>query len=103
MTSATKSSTVQTVDLKLEVVVIPVSDVDRAKRFYDGLGWRLDADFAVGRHIPGRAVHAAGLAEFDLLRHGADGGRARLGKRALPRRVGYRGRRAPSLSVAAPT
>jgi catechol 2,3-dioxygenase-like lactoylglutathione lyase family enzyme len=35
-------------DLKLEVVVIPVSDVDRAKRFYGGLGWRLDADFAVG-------------------------------------------------------
>lgn len=33
-------------DLKLEVVVIPVSDVDRAKRFYGGLGWRLDADFA---------------------------------------------------------
>jgi catechol 2,3-dioxygenase-like lactoylglutathione lyase family enzyme len=35
-----------TVDLKLEVVVIPVSDVDRAKRFYARLGWRLDADFA---------------------------------------------------------
>jgi len=34
------------VDTKLEVVVIPVSDVDRAKRFYGGLGWRLDADFA---------------------------------------------------------
>jgi catechol 2,3-dioxygenase-like lactoylglutathione lyase family enzyme len=33
------------VDLKLEVIVIPVSDVDRAKRFYQGLGWRLDADF----------------------------------------------------------
>lgn len=33
------------VDLKLEVLVIPVSDVDRAKRFYAGLGWRLDADF----------------------------------------------------------
>jgi len=33
-------------DLKLEVVVIPVSDVDRAKAFYEGLGWRLDADFA---------------------------------------------------------
>jgi catechol 2,3-dioxygenase-like lactoylglutathione lyase family enzyme len=33
------------VDLKLEVVVIPVSDVDRAKKFYGGLGWRLDADF----------------------------------------------------------
>jgi catechol 2,3-dioxygenase-like lactoylglutathione lyase family enzyme len=35
-----------TVDLKMEVVVIPVADVDRAKRFYEGLGWRLDADFA---------------------------------------------------------
>jgi catechol 2,3-dioxygenase-like lactoylglutathione lyase family enzyme len=34
-----------TVDLKLEVVVIPVADVDRSKRFYEGLGWRLDADF----------------------------------------------------------
>jgi catechol 2,3-dioxygenase-like lactoylglutathione lyase family enzyme len=33
-------------DLKLEAVVIPVADVDRAKRFYAGLGWRLDADFA---------------------------------------------------------
>jgi catechol 2,3-dioxygenase-like lactoylglutathione lyase family enzyme len=33
------------VDMKLEVVVIPVSDVDRAKEFYAGLGWRLDADF----------------------------------------------------------
>ncbi|MBV8568585.1 MAG: VOC family protein [Methylobacteriaceae bacterium] len=34
--------------MKLEVVVIPVSDVERAKRFYGGLGWRLDADFAAG-------------------------------------------------------
>ena len=34
------------VDLKLEIVVIPVSDVERAKRFYAKLGWRLDADFA---------------------------------------------------------
>jgi catechol 2,3-dioxygenase-like lactoylglutathione lyase family enzyme len=35
----------ETVDLKLEVVVIPVSDADRAKEFYESLGWRLDADF----------------------------------------------------------
>jgi catechol 2,3-dioxygenase-like lactoylglutathione lyase family enzyme len=35
------------VDTKLEVVVIPVADVDRAKRFYQGLGWRLDADFRI--------------------------------------------------------
>jgi len=36
------------VDMKLEVVVIPVSDVDRAKSFYGSLGWRLDADFVTG-------------------------------------------------------
>ena len=36
------------VETKLEVVVIPVSDVDRAKSFYEGLGWRLDADFSAG-------------------------------------------------------
>jgi catechol 2,3-dioxygenase-like lactoylglutathione lyase family enzyme len=35
------------VEMKLEVVVIPVADVDRAKRFYGSLGWRLDADFVV--------------------------------------------------------
>src|SRR5689334_3536739 len=35
-----------TVDMKLEVVVLAVSDVDRAKQFYQSLGWRLDADFA---------------------------------------------------------
>jgi catechol 2,3-dioxygenase-like lactoylglutathione lyase family enzyme len=34
--------------MKLEVVVIPVSDIDRAKLFYGGLGWRLDADFVTG-------------------------------------------------------
>jgi catechol 2,3-dioxygenase-like lactoylglutathione lyase family enzyme len=43
---ATNASTTATVDLKFEVVVIPVADVDRAKRFYQGLQWRLDADFA---------------------------------------------------------
>jgi predicted enzyme related to lactoylglutathione lyase len=42
----TQAPSPATVDLKLEVVVIPVSDVDRAKRFYGSLGWRLDADFA---------------------------------------------------------
>jgi catechol 2,3-dioxygenase-like lactoylglutathione lyase family enzyme len=36
------------VDLKLEVVVVPVADVDRAKRFYEALGFRVDADFAAG-------------------------------------------------------
>jgi catechol 2,3-dioxygenase-like lactoylglutathione lyase family enzyme len=39
------TSSVGRVDMKLEVVVIPVADVERAKRFYAGLGWRIDADF----------------------------------------------------------
>jgi len=38
-------ASVKNVDMKLEVVVIPVSDVDRAKEFHGSLGWRLDADF----------------------------------------------------------
>ncbi|PWT78299.1 MAG: glyoxalase [Acidobacteria bacterium] len=46
--TAHETKDVRSVDLKLEVVVIPVSDVDRAKRFYEGLGWKLDADFVVG-------------------------------------------------------
>ena len=45
MTNATNTPKAATVDLKLEIVVIPVSDVERAKQFYAKLGWRLDADF----------------------------------------------------------
>src|SRR6478672_1847758 len=43
---ATQVRSAGMVDTKLEVVIIPVSDVDRAKRFYGSLGWRLDGDFA---------------------------------------------------------
>jgi catechol 2,3-dioxygenase-like lactoylglutathione lyase family enzyme len=35
-------------EMKLEVVVLPVADVDRSKQFYENLGWRLDADFSNG-------------------------------------------------------
>ena len=45
---ATQMPSGRTVDLKLEVDVIPVSDVDRARRFYGSLGWRLDGDFTAG-------------------------------------------------------
>ncbi|MEI3854553.1 MULTISPECIES: VOC family protein [unclassified Ensifer] len=48
MTGAGSDNRAPSVDLKLEVAVIPVSDVDRAKDFYGRLGWRLDADFPVG-------------------------------------------------------
>jgi len=43
-----KQASVAGVDLRIEVIVIPVSDADRAKQFYGRLGWRLDADIAVG-------------------------------------------------------
>jgi len=43
---ASGTASVKDVDLKLEAVVVPVSDVERAKQFYASLGWRLDADFA---------------------------------------------------------
>jgi predicted enzyme related to lactoylglutathione lyase len=47
---ATERTTIAKGDTKLEVVVIPVSDVDRAKRFYESVGWRLDADVAIGEN-----------------------------------------------------
>ena len=47
-TSATNVASVAKTDMKLEVVVIPVSDVDRAKNFYTKLGWRVDADRSAG-------------------------------------------------------
>jgi predicted enzyme related to lactoylglutathione lyase len=48
-----RNARVGQVDLKLEVIPIPVSEIDRAKAFYEGLGWRLDADF---RHNGDRAI-----------------------------------------------
>ena len=42
------------IEMRFEVATLPVSDVDRAKRFYQGLGWRLDADVVIGGEI--RAV-----------------------------------------------
>ena len=46
--TSTQLPEVGTIDMKLEVVTLPVSDVDRAKRFYQRLGWRTDADIVVG-------------------------------------------------------
>jgi catechol 2,3-dioxygenase-like lactoylglutathione lyase family enzyme len=46
--NSTSDASVAKVDMKLEIVVIPVSDVDRAKEFYGRLGWRLDADYDNG-------------------------------------------------------
>ncbi|MDD1520692.1 MULTISPECIES: VOC family protein [Bradyrhizobium] len=46
MTVTVNPAKVKTMDMKLEIVVLPVSDVERSKHFYASLGWRLDADFA---------------------------------------------------------
>ncbi len=48
MSSTSPRPEPEIVDMKLEAVTLPVSDVDRAKSFYQNLGWRLDADIAVG-------------------------------------------------------
>ena len=53
-TAAATANTSATVDTKLEVVAVQVSDIDRAKRFYESLGWKLDADFMIGKNF--RAV-----------------------------------------------
>ena len=49
--TAAPSQDTGTIDMKLEVVTIPVSDVDRAKAFYQSLGWRLDADLVISDDI----------------------------------------------------
>ena len=51
--TSTETPEVGTIDMKLEVVTLPVSDVARAKGFYQSLGWRLDADIAAGEDIRG--------------------------------------------------
>jgi catechol 2,3-dioxygenase-like lactoylglutathione lyase family enzyme len=61
-TTSTQPPDVGTIDMKLEVVTVPVSDVDQSKRFYRSLGWRLDADIAVDE-----ASEAAGRYMQDVL------------------------------------
>ena len=48
MRESDATTSVGKLDMKLEVIIIPVSDVDRAKQFYEGLGWRVDTDVARG-------------------------------------------------------
>ena len=62
-------------DMKLELVVVPVSDVDRARDFYQALGWRLDADFAAGpdfRVVQMTPPGSSALAVFDSVAGLAD-------------------------------
>ena len=49
--SSNEMAQLATIDMALEVVTVPVADVDRAKRFYQSLGWREDADFSAGDDV----------------------------------------------------
>jgi len=78
---ANGTASVGSVDTKLEVIVIPVSDVDRAKGFYGRLGWRLDADRAVGDNFrliqftpPGSGCSVSDIeaAQDELVRRGVE-------------------------------
>ena len=70
------------VDMKLEVVVVPVSDVDRAKDFYDGAGLAAGRRLRHRRRLPRGAGDPAGLGVLGHLRHRRHVGRAGLGSRA---------------------
>ena len=84
---STGSSTMRAVDMTIEALVIPVSDVDRAKEFYANLDWRLDADVSAGDL---RLIQfTPGLGVFGPIRRQADRCGARFGPGRLPCRVRF--------------
>ena len=83
--------------MKLEVVLVPVSDVDRAKSFYQQLGWRLDADFVTGEDFRVVQMTAHRLGVLDHLRHRAHLRRARLPRGSAAHRVRHPTRRGADL------
>ena len=93
---AAGSPPVGTVDMKLEIVVLPVSDVDPAKSFYEGLGWRLDADVPETRRVPRGAADAARVGVLGHLRQRRDGGGAGNCARLVPGSSPISRRRGPS-------
>ena len=81
---ATPIPTAARVDLKLEVVAIPVSDIDRAKRFYGSLGFRLDIDFVMGKDFRGVQMTPPGSPCSNPLRQRSHHGRAGLSSGNVP-------------------
>ena len=81
-------------DMKLEVLFVPVSDVDRAKRFYEKLGFRLDLDRRQ-RGLPGDTIHSSRFGGVNHLRQGDHFRPARLDRSPSP--GGVRHRRCPRL------
>ena len=80
------TTSVGPLDLQLEVVVIPVSDIDRAKEFYGSPGWRLDADFRFDNGFRGVQFTPPGSASRSSSVR-TDVGRARLRQGPLPDRL----------------
>ncbi len=85
-----RASDTGTVDGKLEVVVLPVSDVDRAKRFYRHLGWRLDADLATSEDFRVVQLTPPGSQASIIFGTRAHVGGARLEREPGPRRLRHR-------------
>ena len=86
------SGTAGRVDTNLEVIVLPVSDVDRAKEFYRRLGWRLDADVIRSADLRLIQFTPPGSGCSIQFGTGLDLGGARIGPGPLPRRLRRRGR-----------
>ena len=91
------------VDLKFEVVVIPVSDVERTKQFYTKLGWRLDADSPASDDYRVIQFTPPGSPALGHLRQERHRRGARLRQGTLPDRLRYRGRPKRACSPAAST
>ena len=90
---AARNAAVAGIDINLEVVVIPVSDVERSKEFYGRIGWRLDIDRSAGEDF--RLVqHATGLLLLSPFRQERHVGRSRFSQ-GIPDRYRHRGRQGP--------
>ena len=89
---ATSDASPARVAMKFEIAIIPVSDVDRSKQFYGGLGWRLDADFAFDNGF--RVVQFTPPGSACSVQFGSKitSGHPRLGSGHVPDRFGHRGR-----------
>ena len=90
--TAVETRRAQRVDMKLEIVVIPVSDIDRAKRFYGDLGWRLDADFAAGDDFRVIQFTPPGSGCSVIFGKNVTAAPARVRPGTLPDRLRHRGR-----------
>ena len=84
-------ATAARVDMKFEIVVIPVSDVDRAKEFYGRLGWRLDADYDNGNDFRVIQFTPPGSGCSVIFGKNVTGGGTRLRPGPVPDRLRHRG------------